>query len=183
MTPSRRTLLAGADQTPAPGSSSATASSAATPERVTGHLDEADLRRDGQALDEPSVRLGEVALRERDAREREAHVRDAVAVADARCASRTVTAVARARSRSPVCSYDSARLPSTISRMNSSPRASRRPSRCIDRRLRIAGGVLQRTELGIDAPDLDGVAELARTSRAPRATAHAHRRSRRPPGA
>ena len=39
------------------------------------------LGRHGQALDEPSVRLGEVVLRERDRGEGEAHVRDAVAVA------------------------------------------------------------------------------------------------------
>ena len=78
----------------------------------------------------------------------------------ARWASSTDTAVVRARSRSPVCSYDSARLPSTMRRMNSSSaRHVGGTLAVVDRRLRVAGGVLEGAELGIDAPDLDLDAE------------------------
>ena len=130
-------------------------------ERVRGELGEADLRGDGEALDQPAVCLRQVALRHRDAREREAHVRDAVAVAEPpRRPSSTPSAVDRASAGSPVCSYDSARFPEHDQAQELLVREQLvgRPA-VLDARLRIAGRVrARRARRGCG--DLQAVLEL-----------------------
>ena len=89
-------------------------------ERVRRQLGEADLRSDREALDEPPVRLRQISFLHRDARKREAHVRDTVPVADPALSLEHLER-GRAREREVAgCSYDSARFPSTIRRRNSS---------------------------------------------------------------